>query len=155
MILVIGLVAGWYVGSNEALLNAVVSGIGGGLIFVLLRGLTGPNIETTTTLNQGIWESAKNAAMFALLGALPLAAIAISVDFPVLSGITLGLMFGLFGAGEACLQHLTLRIFLYYKGYIPWNYAKFLDYATELIFLQKVGGGYIFIHRQLFVRIFC
>ena len=146
---VVASVAGLYVGIWEGLINGVVSGIGGGLIFVLLRGLSGSNIETRTTPNQGIWASAKNAAIFALLGATVLAAIAIYVDFPVLSGITLGLLFGLFGAGEACLQHLMLRIFLYCKGYIPWNYAKFLDYATELIFLQKVGGGYIFIHRLL------
>jgi hypothetical protein len=32
---------------------------------------------------------------------------------------------------------------------IPWNYARFLDYATERLFLQKVGGGYIFVHRML------
>ena len=31
----------------------------------------------------------------------------------------------------------------------PLNYAHFLDYATKLIFLRKVGGGYIFIHRML------
>ncbi|MDJ0904037.1 MAG: hypothetical protein QNJ55_35140 [Xenococcus sp. MO_188.B8] len=30
-----------------------------------------------------------------------------------------------------------------------WNYARFLDYASDRIFLQKVGGGYIFIHRLL------
>jgi hypothetical protein len=38
--------------------------------------------------------------------------------------------------------------YLWWYGYIPWNYARFLDYATERIFLQKVGG-YIFIHRLL------
>lgn len=29
------------------------------------------------------------------------------------------------------------------------NIIRFLDYATERIFLRKVGGGYIFIHRLL------
>ena len=29
------------------------------------------------------------------------------------------------------------------------EYAQFLDYATERIFLRKVGGGYIFIHQLL------
>ena len=29
------------------------------------------------------------------------------------------------------------------------NHARFLDYAAERIFLQKVGGGYIFVHRTL------
>jgi len=53
------------------------------------------------------------------------------------------------GGGKACIQHFTLRLILYCNGYIPWNYARFLDYATERIFLQKVGGGYIFIHRLL------
>ena len=38
---------------------------------------------------------------------------------------------------------------LYRLGDAPWNYARFLDYATERLFLQKVGGGYIFIHRML------
>ena len=31
----------------------------------------------------------------------------------------------------------------------PWRYVTFLDYATERIFLRKVGGGYIYIHRLL------
>jgi hypothetical protein len=51
--------------------------------------------------------------------------------------------------GQAVLQHFTLRLILYFKGFIPWNYAKFLDWASDKLFLQKVGGGYIFIHRSL------
>ncbi len=51
--------------------------------------------------------------------------------------------------GKTCIQHFTLRLILYRDGYIPWNYARFLDYASNRIFLQKVGGGYIFIHRLL------
>ena len=31
----------------------------------------------------------------------------------------------------------------------PLNYIGFLNYASERVFLQKVGGGYIFIHRLL------
>jgi hypothetical protein len=60
-----------------------------------------------------------------------------------------GLFFGLTQAGVACLQHINLRIVAYITRCSPWNYAAFLDYATERIFLQKVGGGYIFIHRLL------
>ncbi|MEQ9481050.1 NACHT domain-containing protein [Coleofasciculus sp. F4-SAH-05] len=47
------------------------------------------------------------------------------------------------------LKHLSLRLVLWHSGAIPWNYAHFLDYAADRIFLQKVGGGYIFIHRML------
>ena len=38
---------------------------------------------------------------------------------------------------------------LYPMGYIPWNYARFLDYAVEHLLLQKIGGGYMFIHRLM------
>lgn len=51
--------------------------------------------------------------------------------------------------GFACIQHLTLRFILYRANYIPWNYTHFLEYTTERIFLQKVGEGYIFVHRLL------
>jgi len=27
--------------------------------------------------------------------------------------------------------------------------VSFLDYAAERIFLRKVGGGYVFVHRML------
>jgi hypothetical protein len=33
------------------------------------------------------------------------------------------------------------------QGSIPRDYVRFLDYAAALIFLRKVGGGYIFVHR--------
>ena len=51
--------------------------------------------------------------------------------------------------GAAVIQHFTLRFILYRAGHIPWNLTRFLDYATERIFLRKVGGGYIFVHRLL------
>jgi hypothetical protein len=38
---------------------------------------------------------------------------------------------------------------LRYHGYTPRRYVDFLDYAAERIFLHRVGGGYIFIHRML------
>jgi len=38
---------------------------------------------------------------------------------------------------------------LFVKGEAPWNYARFLDYAARRVFLRKVGGGYIFVHRLL------
>lgn len=40
-------------------------------------------------------------------------------------------------------------VILYISGYSPWNYARFLDDAIDRLFLQKVGGGYIFVHRLL------
>jgi hypothetical protein len=54
-----------------------------------------------------------------------------------------------FGAFDA-VQHYILRVLLCGSGCAPLDYVRFLDYAAlELNFLQKVGGGYIFIHRYL------
>ncbi len=47
--------------------------------------------------------------------------------------LTIGLAFGFYKGGEACLKPMLLRLMLWLGGNIPWNYAHFLDYATERI----------------------
>ncbi|WP_017658679.1 NACHT domain-containing protein [Baaleninema simplex] len=47
------------------------------------------------------------------------------------------------------IDHLALRITLWLFGYSPWNYRTFLRYCTERGFLQRVGGGYRFVHALL------
>jgi hypothetical protein len=139
--------------SLELMIDSLISGLktalSAALIFILLRGLTGSGIETSTVPNQGIWQSTRYAIALATLSALALAVGSWLVGIPILCGAIIGLLFGIVGAGEPWIKHFTLRVILYCNGYIPWNYAHFLDYATQLIFLQKVGGGYIFIHRLL------
>ena len=78
-----------------------------------------------------------------------------------LLGLSLGLMYeliggpagserlGLSGRLQAVVQHLALRIVLAKNGNIPWNYARFLNYAVELRFIQRVGGRYRFTHDLL------
>lgn len=61
-----------------------------------------------------------------------------------------GLILGLEAwGGKPFIQHFALRFVLYRNGYLPRNLVRFLDFATERIFLRKVGGGYIFVHRLL------
>jgi hypothetical protein len=86
--------------------------------------------------NQGIWKSAQNAWIVGSIVGL-------------IFGPPAALFGGVFGGGMACIQHFTLRLMLYRMGYIPWNYALFLNYAVERLFMQKVGGNYIFVHRML------
>jgi hypothetical protein len=62
----------------------------------------------------------------------------------LISALQMGLV-----SGMACIKHLILRIILYFNRSIPWNYAAFLNYASDRILLRKVGGGYIFVHRAL------
>ncbi len=63
--------------------------------------------------------------------------------------IMIALWLGVFRSGIPVMQHISLRLVLWRKGYAPWNYALFLDYATNRLFLQRVGGGYRFIHDLL------
>lgn len=64
-------------------------------------------------------------------------------------GLIVGLLAALWYGGLDVIQHYTLRLILYLKQLTPWNYVRFLDNAADHIFLQKVGGGHIFIHRLL------
>lgn len=150
-----------------AFLGILFFAVWGALIGMISGGLTGPDLKIKTTPNQGIRQSALNVVVFALIGGLTIGTIWGVINFlPAMlmtglvptgsdwlsSGLTYVMYSGLFCSlipGAACLQHLTLRFILWKNKFIPWNYACFLDYATERIFLQKVGGGYIFIHRML------
>ena len=69
--------------------------------------------------------------------------------FGAIFAVTIGLILGLFSGGMTCIQHFSLRLILYQNGYIPWNYARFLNYCTERLFLQRVGGRYRFIHKMV------
>ena len=122
-----------------------------GITYGVIRGLRGDRIATVTKPNQGIRQSAKNAILIALVASVPPFLTAsflshTSATFWTAAGLSFGLALG---GGEACIKHGTLRLILFCQGRIPWNYARFLDYAADRIFLQKVGGGYIFVHRLL------
>ncbi|NES74880.1 MULTISPECIES: AAA-like domain-containing protein [unclassified Okeania] len=130
--------------------RGAIFGLSLGIILGIVRGMTGPGIEEVTIPNQGILLSTKNSLIFGLIAAILMSLSAKLLDLSFIVWGQYGLIFGLaVGGGEACVKHFILRVILYFNGYIPWNYARFLDYATQLIFLQKVGGGYIFIHRLL------
>ncbi|MEB3180286.1 MAG: CHAT domain-containing protein [Nostocaceae cyanobacterium] len=131
------------------------------LIFSLISGLVGglsrgAKIEKTVIPNQGIGRSVNNARFLFMIFALIGIVFAQFYSDGILEGISLGLAVGILAAlaggqrsGFTLIQHLTLRVILWWKHDIPWNYARFLDYAAERILLKKVGGGYIFIHRLL------
>ncbi|MEM8778507.1 MAG: hypothetical protein AAGF26_06475 [Cyanobacteria bacterium P01_G01_bin.49] len=53
---------------------------------------------------------------------------------------------------SSTVDHWAFRIVLYTYGDIadiPWNYAKFLDYAAKHRFIQRVGERYRFMHNLL------
>jgi len=68
--------------------------------------------------------------------------------------LIVGLLISTAVVGFACVQHCILRLILYRTGSIPWNYARFLNYATERMFLQRIGGRRAF-HPQTLARPLC
>jgi hypothetical protein len=60
-----------------------------------------------------------------------------------------GLLYFLLFGGFDVLQHYVLRFLLWREGFAPLRYVRFLDHAADLLFLRKVGGGYIFVHRMI------
>jgi len=143
-------------------------GLAAGLAIGAFSGLTSGQVGKRMIPNQGIWQSAKNALRVGLVVWLavglpiglasglawglvygPDSGLTVGLTVGLTIGLAFGLAVGLFFGGLASIQHFTLRFILYCNGYMPWSYARFLDYAAERIFLRKVGGGYIFVHRLL------
>ncbi|UBF28534.1 NACHT domain-containing protein [Kovacikia minuta CCNUW1] len=151
------LISAFFYGLVGALLFGLVGALLVGLFYTLSGQLSEPDIETEKFPNQGIWRSFINAGIAGLVsglvgglvGFLIFALIGIPAS-GLLFGLMSGLMSGLiFGGGLACIQHFSLRIILYQGNCIPWNYSRFLTYATARLFLQQIGGRYRFIHRLL------
>jgi hypothetical protein len=137
----------------------VLNGTLWGLLIGIFRwGLVRGEIAETVRPNQGIHQSLKYTLILCIgasvaFGALGGLVLAQAMPFPPLVLILFG-GYSAFGiafafSGEGVLKHYLLRITLSHYGCMPRKYADFLDYAAERVFLRKVGGGYIFIHRLL------
>ena len=122
-----------------------------------------PSLTERLEPNQGIRKSALNAIKYALVVGLLAGCITGYIEWhagrsSLFGGLIVGLLtFGLMSwfivglllGGKAVIQHFVLRSILWMSGSYPWNYAQFLEYANELIFMQKFGGRYQFIHDLL------
>jgi len=137
---------------DEWILVALFFGLWGAFFGGLKRRLA----ETKTVPNQGIMLSIRNSILSGMFFAILMGLIdgfevwltrnRYEISF---YWMFLGSLASFWFGGIDVIRHYALRFILCCKRYTPWNYARFLDYATSLIFLQKVGGGYIFIHRLL------
>ncbi|WP_242047313.1 hypothetical protein [Trichormus variabilis] len=130
-------------GISNSVINAGVTGIIHGLSLSFFLGLMSGLIGWLSLLSLKIsfpQEAVSAEAWFSTTLNITL--------FASITGLVFGLVSGLI-SGRVCIEHFTLRLILYCNGYIPWNYARFLDYCTERMLLQRVGGRYRFIHKLL------
>ncbi|NER99919.1 MAG: NACHT domain-containing protein [Symploca sp. SIO1B1] len=164
-----GLVGGLAAGLLGGLMYGLMYGLGGliiGLIYGLIRGLIfGLNRDIRTRLkpNQGIKNSVKNMFIvsgIALVIALPftfilkyfLPNVVDSEVIPSIVGTSLTFLIWLSlyqAGGNALSQHIALRFVLYWNRYAPLRYDLLLNYCTERLLLQRVGGRYRFMHKLL------
>jgi hypothetical protein len=85
--------------------------------------------------------------LIGLVIGLDVEASAIIVILFVLSGFLAGALGGL--VGSSILYHFTIRAALVYNDCLPWHLMPFLKNCVELRFLNRVSGGYMFVHRLL------
>lgn len=138
--------------NNAVTLSMTIPAVGG----LVLGGMRGRRLEAKSHPNQGILLSLRNSFIAATLSGLILAALALYVrdeayaaQYALRTGILTFLIAGaLFGGGNV-IKHYLVRLLLWLHKDLPWNTVRFLDDAADLIFLRKVGGGYIFVHRLL------
>jgi DNA polymerase III delta prime subunit len=65
----------------------------------------------------------------------------------VLSATAFGLLVGaLFGGGLDAVFHYVLRLLFWMRGHAWLRFPAQLDKAERLVFLRRVGGGYLFFH---------
>jgi hypothetical protein len=130
--------------------------------YILLTGVDRKSIDQTSFPNQRIKLSVQNAVLgYFILGSsfgILLWFVGGLINEPPKGGIVgsilgtltiLGPLLLLMYGWDAVIKHYVLRIILSKNGNIPWKLIPFLNHCVDLIFLRRVGGGYIFIHRLL------
>jgi hypothetical protein len=139
-------------GNDDSYLTMVIPAVGG----LVLGGMRGRRVEATSRPNQGILLSFRNSFIAATLSALVLAALtfyvrqeAFAAEYALRTAILIFMIAGALFGGSNVIKHYLVRLLLWLSKDLPWDVIRLLDEAADLVFLRKVGGGYIFIHRLL------
>ena len=159
----------------NGLVNGILFAWCGGLLGGIVGGFSSGTLTATTQVNQGIRRSSRSALIGGLAGLLVgglagglggglsgglifwsqggsmrLQELLYGIlGFGQSAGVVGGLIGGLSFGGYACLSHIALRLILSCSDSLPLHLVSFLDYCVERIFLRRIGGGYIFVHRLL------
>jgi len=121
------------------------------LFFYAVRG----DIKIRSFPNQGVKAAVKNSIMLLPLICFTgvLFIFSLSMKMLWLSTVFLIILILIYGVFldslSGCAQHFILRLVLWQNGAIPWNYAKFLQYTSELRLTRQTGGEFRFFHDLL------
>jgi hypothetical protein len=141
----------------------IVSGIAINTVVRWLFSNINVELENQAVPNQGIKDLWRNILFFIFFTLFITAMLALrfstsirivsdeQISFDVISAYIIYIMgFSAFeGGGNSLLQHICLRIICAWHGYVPPRYDRLLDYCTERLLLQRIGGRYRFMHKLL------
>jgi hypothetical protein len=147
-------------GQGQFFVAILVGGVLSAGLYLLQSGIETENTVRVHLELDDVMRASRRSGLIAaivavLVGGIPLLLGAIilgislkmSLLLPLLFIITtVGQWFRYLGKTDTYKQVLK---FLHYFGILPSDFFDFLDYATNLILIRKVGNGYIFIHRYL------
>jgi DNA polymerase III delta prime subunit len=105
-------------------------------------------IEKILTPNYGLKEALRTAFLMSILFCIS-SFMAFQMPGTYYRGISCVLGFLSCYSYLPLIKHLSLRLVLWQSDTLPWNYPRFLNYCTERLILQRVGGRYRFIHKLL------
>jgi hypothetical protein len=174
--LFVGLPAGLRVGLLAGLIGGLIAGIGAGLGAGLILGLSvglafGLSVGLVFALSFALIDFGPDRTRLALHS--PTQVIADSAGLGLVFGLAGGLMFGLvfglssglsagltggLGAGlvfgpvsglGACADHYVYRLVLWRKGWAPFRWPRFLDWACSHLYLRSSGPAYQWMHLEL------
>jgi tetratricopeptide (TPR) repeat protein len=121
------------------------------------------SVKTLSVPNQGIKDLLRNAILIILI-LVPLHTLTVcillrsvsSLGYIILISLCIASLLWIWlGGGNICINHFLVHFCLYVTKSTPWDYTRFLNYATERLLFQRTGGSYRFIHdllRQLFAQ---
>ncbi len=157
----IGLPVAIISGAKLALQLGLIICLLGLVIGGMVGALTKVSVLQRSSPNQGIFMSLRSTVLVLIavgvisVGLMWLSAITMTgsaketLEPAFFFGLVFGLLAGFSYGGLDVVYHYTLRLVLSLRGYAPLRYVPFLDYAVNLGFLRRVGGGYLFLHHIL------
>jgi hypothetical protein len=146
---ILGLVMGLFLfGSAFGPVLGLITGLATGLFLVVYFGLSEGLLrsqppERLPSPNESIWRAGRDGLVLGLVIGL-LTGLTRGPVEGVNSGLIIWMVLGL-----SFVNHFLLRLFLTWRGNLPWDLVTFLDGAAERLLLRKVGGSYTFVHGLL------
>ena len=134
--------------------------VGAGLVAWFITGFQSNQLQMSSGINEKVYRSLRNGLSMGLVGGIIAICLVGIAFYPVGFNLEDGApalfnfipmavsVFFVYG-GSVALQHFVLRRELIHKKIIPTQLVDLLQEGVKLGILQRVGGGFIFIHRYL------